>query len=142
MQRKHLLFLDFDGVMHPTSAGTAELFCRAEPLLAALDGSDCAIVISSSWRHHHPLSTLLARLPRGISDRVVGTTGEPHVGRWPRHREIVAYVNGHEPSACWRALDDSRIEFPPGCPELIACDPNHGFGSSQARVLKEWLRDR
>jgi hypothetical protein len=134
-----LLFLDYDGVLHPTSAVDADLFCRAELLLEALGGADCSIVISSSWRHHHPMRSLLARLPPRLAHRVVGATAEPHIGRWPRYHEIVSYAQGYAPAADWRALDDSLIEFPPGCPELIACHPNHGFGKEQFRALRGWL---
>ncbi|HNU11695.1 MAG TPA: HAD domain-containing protein [Rubrivivax sp.] len=139
VETRRLLFLDFDGVLHPTSGGDASLFCRADPLLEALEGADCAIVISSSWRHHHDMSSLLSRLPQRLAARVIGETGEAHVGRWPRYNEIIAFVRGHAPAVNWRALDDSRLEFPPKCRELIACDPNFGFGASECRALKRWL---
>lgn len=84
-----LLFLDFDGVLHPTSGSDANLFCRADSLLEALEGADCAIVISSSWRHHHDMPSLLALLPQRLGARVVGATGAAYVGRWPRYNETL-----------------------------------------------------
>jgi len=39
----------------------------------------------------------------------------------------------------WRALDDSRNEFPPDCPELIAYDPNISMASRQVIALQAWL---
>jgi hypothetical protein len=47
-----LLFLDFDGVLHPASAGREALFSRTSMLEAVLPDDRCRIVMSSSWRHH------------------------------------------------------------------------------------------
>jgi hypothetical protein len=135
-----LLFLDFDGVLHPCSAGVDDHFCRTSLLADALAGSHCRVVISSSWRHHFPLRKLLSSLPMAVQRLVVGATGAPHVGRWPRYNEICTYVRLHSPGSDWRALDDSWIEFPRSCPELIACDPNVGLALAQAEQLRHWLR--
>jgi hypothetical protein len=70
---------------------------------------------------------------------VVGTTGDPHVGRWPRYHEIKTYLARESALADWRALDDSRIEFPTTCRELIACNPNLGIQEAQLERLREWL---
>lgn len=135
----YLLFLDIDGVLHPTSATLSEWFCRAERLAAALAGSPCRVVVSSSWRHHHPLGDIAARLPASLRRAVIGTTGEPCFGRWPRHQEILAFVARHAPDVSWRALDDAWLEFPPGCPQLILCDPNVGIDERQLANLQAWL---
>lgn len=137
-----LLFLDFDGVLHPCSAGVADLFRRKSLLEDALAGSRCRVVISSSWRHHFPLRELVSSLPMAVQHRVVGATGAPHVGRWPRYNEICTYVRLHAPGSDWRALDDSWIEFPRSCPELIACDPNVGMTLIQVDQLRRWLASR
>lgn len=136
-----LLFLDFDGVLHPASARASERFSRFAVLEEALSAAAaCEIVISSSWRHHHPFADLLALFPASIRPLVVGTTGEPCHGRWPRHQEIVAFVRQRCPAARWRALDDSWNEFPPGCRELIVCNPNKGIDLPQATAVRHWLR--
>ena len=138
---RRLLFLDFDGVLHPTSVTESKpLFCREHVLQATLAGTDCEIVISSSWRHHHIPQELLARLSPAIRVRVVGFTGNAHIGKWPRYQEIKNYLmdNGN-PS--WRALDDSRNEFPPGCAQLLWCNPNRGIEGPQVTALNKWLQD-
>ncbi len=139
---RRLVFLDFDGVLHPTSAGPSDLFCQAALLEEVLLGTDCGIVISSSWRHHDPLPEIVARLPRSLQPIVVGATGDPFIGRWPRYNEIKTYIRHHAVGANWRALDDSWIEFPPNCPELIACDPNIGFDRAQEEKLRAWLETK
>lgn len=137
-----ILFLDFDGVLHPGSGVDSGFMCRAPDLEEALSGHDLRIVVSSSWRFHMEMNEILDMLPAGISQRVVAATGDAHIGRWPRFHEIRAWVQVNEPLANWRALDDARLEFPDPCPELIACDPRTGFGSEQAGSLRRWLRAR
>jgi hypothetical protein len=132
------LFLDFDGVLHPSTCAPERLFERAEPLAAALRGVACEVVISSSWRHHHPLPELLQHLPHELAERVIGHTGPAYVGRWARWHEIEAWRALYARGAPWRALDDSTFEFPPQCVELIACDPNLGIAVAQAKALRTW----
>lgn len=134
------LFLDFDGVLHPTSAGQDGLFAQAGMLCEALQDSTCRVVISSSWRHHHPMEALLDRLPAELRRRVIGATGDARMGRWARHQEILAHVARHRLKAPWRALDDSWNEFPPHCPELIVCNPNTGMTSKEMVLVQTWLR--
>ena len=135
-----LLFLDFDGVLHPTSAVRDGYFVRVALLEDALDGSNCELIISSSWRHHHDPAELAEMFPTGLRGRLAACTGDPCFGRWPRYQEIRAYLRTRPGQRSWRALDDSINEFPPGCRELIACDPNVGLASSGVAELRRWLR--
>jgi len=135
-----LLFLDFDGVLHPGSGVDSGFLCCAPDLEEALAGHELRIVVSSSWRFHMEMDEILGMLPPGLAQRVVGATGEAHIGRWPRFHEIRAWVQVNEPNARWRALDDATLEFPSLCPQLIACDPRMGFGVEQASELRRWLR--
>jgi HAD domain in Swiss Army Knife RNA repair proteins len=136
---KRALFLGFDGVLHPTTPTEVNsTFCRATLLESALDGHQCDVVISSSWRHHYSYLELLNFLPTGLQKKVVGVTGGAHIGKWPRFSEIQNYILQHG-CANWRALDDSFLEFPPRCPELIRCNPNDGVTTEQAKLLGIWL---
>jgi hypothetical protein len=130
------LFLDFDGVLHPTSGG--QPFSRLPLLEAALSGYECDIVISSSWRHHHSLQELVEHFPATLRRSVVGTTGPPYIGKWPRYQEILNYCQANGVRD-WVALDDSFLEFPSPCKELILCNPNTGIDAKQLTALKQWL---
>lgn len=137
-----MLFLDFDGVLHPTTTTREKpLFCRTFLLQSALEGSTCDVVISSSWRHHYTHRELLAFLPLSVRTKVVGCTGGAYIGKWPRFNEIKSHLV-HLGNIDWRALDDSFFEFPPSCPELIPCNPNDGIAELQVQVLKQWLAHR
>lgn len=134
-----LIFLDFDGVLHPASAYRTDPFSRAPLLVDALGEREAGIVISSSWRFGYEYRELLAFLPHELSRRVVGTTGDPQFGEHGRYREILHWLREQEAVSEWRALDDAAFEFPKSCPELILCDPNVGIDHLAAAVLRQWL---
>ena len=133
-----LLFLDFDGVLHPTHFAGEDPFNRAHLLEESLAGSDLGIVISSSWRFTHSLEKLQKLLPGSISNLIVGVTGNPVIGKHPRYQEIQNFLQTHGVSS-WRALDDSYWEFPSPCPELIRCNPNTGISEKQIQELRQWM---
>ena len=132
------LMVDFDGVLHPTSADIDQFFCNAASLASTIAGYDCEIVISSSWRHHYSFQDMLEFFPASLGKSVVGTTGPPYIGKWPRYQEILNYCQANGVSD-WRALDDALLEFPSPCKELILCDPNTGLAARQLTALKHWL---
>lgn len=133
-----LLFLDFDGVLHPTHFAGEDPFNKVGLLEAALNDVALGIVVSSSWRFTHSIEKLQKILPSTISNLIVGATGAPVVGAHPRFNEIQAYIHSYGPSD-WRALDDSYWEFPKPCPELIRCNPNTGISEKQILELRQWL---
>ena len=142
-----ILYLDFDGVLHPASGRPEHLFCYAPRLADCLAGREVAIVISSSWRFQYSLQELRALLPRELAARVCGVTGDPVPGQHARWQEILIDVRQRGASvgqgpARWRALDDAFLEFPKNTPELILCHPQTGFGEAQFQALQEWLDAR
>lgn len=134
-----LLFLDFDGVLHPSSPGVEPLFGRAQLLDKILHGIDIPIVISSSWRFTHSIKELQTKLPAMLAKCVVDITGAALMGKHPRHNEILHYLQNKGLTSDWRALDDSYWEFPSGCQELIRCNPNTGIADKQVKELQRWL---
>ena len=133
-----LLFLDFDGVLHPTQLTGESPFNRVHLLEEALVGQELGIVISSSWRFTHNLEKLRKLLPGSISNQIIGVTGPPVIGKYPRFNEIANYMNING-LYDWRALDDSYWEFPSLCLELVKCNPNTGITDKQAKEIKQWL---
>jgi hypothetical protein len=151
MKNKYL-FLDFDGVLHPDRYSLTnydpdrvfknnEIFSQAPILAGLLTEFPCEIVISSSWRFTHSLEEMKAKLPKAIAKNIVGMTGDAYVGPHPRYNEIKEYLTSRNKSLfAWRALDDSKLEFPNGCTDLILCDPNTGITTKQIQELKKWLQ--
>jgi hypothetical protein len=134
---KKVLFLDFDGVLHPTTHGSV-LLSQLPLLESTLEGCDYSMVISSSWRFHMEMENLKKHFSSSVQNKIVGVTGDAYIGAYARFHEINAYAmqNG---ITNWRALDDSYWEFPQGCSQLIRCNPNSGLTQREVKTLIEWL---
>ena len=139
MRRRKTLFLDFDGVLHSNFSPSHQAFSLAPKLAETLAGSSVQIIISSSWRFDRALSERRRLLPKVLAERVVGTTGDPYEGEFARWNEICETVRHHS-ILDWRALDDSKLEFPSAlCPELILCDGRMGLTEPQCAEIARWL---
>ena len=140
MSSQQVVYLDFDGVLHPSSPTDNVLLSRAQLLEPAFENSTASIVISSSWRFTHSLASLKAKLPSFLAKRVIDTTGSPVIGKHARFHEITAHAYSNDAVVQWRALDDSYWEFPSNCEQLIRCNPNTGISTKEIKHLYEWLR--
>ena len=138
MKAKPLLFLDFDGVLHPNGCASKDCFSLLPALAASITPYDLEIVISSSWRHHRSLRYMKKLFPVPLRKRIIGTTGDAIVDSYARWKEIGAYLREY-PTSDWRALDDFDFEFPEDCPQLIHCDGGRGCQSAQLELLETWL---
>ena len=141
---KKLLFLDFDGVLHPNFCPEQNYFCRLDLLIEALGSrtKGLEVIISSSWRFHYSLDEILGYFPESMQRIIAGVTPEVEPGRHQRYREICAYLSQYKRTRDWRALDDDIIGFPKDCMQLITCDHRIGFDSSGAQLLQRWVEGR
>jgi hypothetical protein len=139
---KKLLFLDFDGVLHPNFCQSQDYFSRVDLLIEAIDdrGSELVIIISSSWRFHHSFDEILGYLPSALQRLISGVTPEVEPGCYQRYREICAYLSQYEGSPDWRALDDDVREFPKDCQKQIICNGRIGIDNVGLQLLRNWLK--
>src|SRR5665811_2061019 len=73
VQKPMILFLDFDGVMHPVNQ--TNIFCREEHLARVLrDFPGVEVVISSSWRETHTLKNMQTFFLTDLRSRIIGVT--------------------------------------------------------------------
>jgi HAD domain in Swiss Army Knife RNA repair proteins len=141
MPHRKIVYLDFDGVLHATSLVTEGLLSRVHLLEPLFEDGLAGIVISSSWRFTHSLSSLQAKLPSKLAKCVISMTGDAIIGKHARYREIIKHLHTLEGSIDWRALDDSYWEFPSDCKELIRCNPNTGISPKEIAQLTVWLNN-
>jgi hypothetical protein len=135
-----IIFLDFDGVLHPENHTPETEFCFVGNFADAIRLVDfehgLPIVVSSTWRHHKSLDDLRAKFPPRVMDQVIGVTpylrreeldriddwevtgGEESKSRH-RQREILQWLNAHAPGSKWLAIDDRPEYFHRGCPNLF-----------------------
>jgi len=141
-----LLFLDFDGVLHPKGAGAPQFtqLPLFEAFLRKPEVKDVRIVISSTWRHAYELPKLRAFFSPDIGARILG--GTPTLAsyrtEYERGEEIEAWLGKH-PSAFWVALDDDEEGFAPRLrPRLVLCDGTRGLDESDlANVFAKLFKD-
>lgn len=142
--RAPIVFLDFDGVLHPNLCPPSVWFSRLSLLEEAFEGVDDArIIIASSWRFQHSYTALRRRFPASLRRMLEGTTGAAYVGAHARFHEIQQWMRRQAPGIDddrWRALDDAAFEFPVGCRQLIHCDGAVGIAEREVAVLRDWLR--
>lgn len=128
-----VIFLDFDGVLHPTDYLRFDLVngelvlaedtrcCWSEILWGLIMQYDCRVVIHSSWRESYSLDDLRGLLPSELAKRVVAVTIDGN-----RYESILDYVENAKVMN-YIILDDSADEFPIGCDELLLCDGSTGL---------------
>lgn len=139
----HVIFLDFDGVMHPVGAcvwnADEQAMVSVDPfrwwpaLERILKGSTVPItlVVHSTWRLMWETDEeLLGMLPESMRAFVVGTTDRNDIGR---EKSIVAYTAKHG-IVDSLILDDEAKAFARGLDNLIVCDDQHGV--SDPTVLR------
>ena len=70
-----ILFLDFDGVLHPEHCHESKHFCCLPVLESALrQVPEFKLVITSTWRLQSPLEQLRQRFSSDVAVRIAGTT--------------------------------------------------------------------
>jgi hypothetical protein len=119
-----ILFLDFDGVLHPGNSGTF----RHMPLLMDLMRvcPQLRIVVSSSWRSSHSLADLRSWFPVALHQKIVAVTPELVTDRANRQREIEHWLQQyHVRHFC--ALDDDPRLFEKEWPCLVLTDNAYGM---------------
>jgi HAD domain in Swiss Army Knife RNA repair proteins len=137
-----ILFLDFDGVLHPLNSNRENLFCNVHYLEKSLEVASCKIVITSNWRLTHSVDTMRELLPKKIGELIIGATDIAAAADHQRFVEIQSYLHTHIDSSPvdWRAIDDTPHDFPSECENLIYCDPYSGMSCREQILITQWLK--
>lgn len=143
-----ILFLDFDGVLHPDPCWSEDRHFEKLPALENVlrDFPKIEIVVSSTWRHKRSLDRLRGLFSSDIAPRIIDVT--PDRAQFPelaelvgptylREIEITAWLRcSKEPWRTWVALDDRAHWFRPFCPHLVLCNHDVGFDLQVEMVLR------
>lgn len=162
-----ILFLDFDGVLHPDAVylergrpvlrAEGTLFMWAPQLIAVLaDAPDVRIVLSTSWARELGFSRARDYLPADLQPRVIGSTWHSRMatdvehrplGRetwWDtatRYQQIKRYAD-RAGLKCWGAVDDNPEGWNDAdCAHLVRTQADTGLSDPAAlSCLAELLR--
>lgn len=136
-----VIFLDFDGVLHPVPYAEAEVFCFLDEFLSMLDYfPGVRIVISSSWRFQLNIDELQSMFGRH-GDRLVGVTPDAHLSNFPRLGEILEWIRTNGYQGKWLAIDDAFDEFPDLHPNLFLCDRKVGLDNQSIIQLRSRIAE-
>lgn len=156
MQRNsHVLFLDFDGVLHPDSVyltrqgpalkAEGTLFMWA-PIIANIldDFPMISLVLNTSWVRQLGYKRALGYLPIELQGRVIGASWHSSMAKgwiddnqWDgktRYDQICRYA-ARSQVRHWIALDDDVEGWAESAAQhLITCAPDFGIGSPQTQA--------
>jgi HAD domain in Swiss Army Knife RNA repair proteins len=155
-----ILYLDFDGVLHPSDVWMVNnqpvlqfkddpsltLFCWAPILESILDDIDpvgqIRVVLSTTWAHRFGYERASEHLPESLKSRVIGVTeGFPA----PRITQIITHTEDNQISR-WIAIDDDFGEALQHQEKLIKCSGSLGISSiktqQELRIKLEVLLKR
>lgn len=160
---QRILYLDFDGVLHPAdvyaepgsapalsaaalAAGHA-LFEHAETLAALLEPFPAVrVVLATSWARGFGHAFACSKLPKAVRSRVCASVYDPErhgrgFASMPRGYQVLDDVNYRQPQD-WVALDDDATDWPEDhLQRLIKTDSTKGLGDSLVQLqLSRWLR--
>lgn len=136
-----ILFLDFDGVLHPVGCRASNHFRSSHLLSETLRTyANVRIVVSSSWRRYHRISAL-RRLLGPLGWRVIGKTAAvPLVSTLPqREAACRLWLHAYAPACAWIALDDQPALFSLGCRNLYATNAHLGLCVDDCSLLRKEL---
>lgn len=136
-----ILFLDFDGVLHPDECEAKMFFCHMEKFSALIRDMQphVAIVISSLWRTKYPLKALRKIFPIDIRDSIIDVTPVSRTKKAKRCEEIKAYLNKSNLENVHYAILDDHPEWFRDLRGIITCDPKIGLQDAQCYKLKQWF---
>lgn len=146
-----VLFLDFDGVTHPTGLSSESEKCFSqlpiiEHVLRAFP--DISVVLSTTWRNSFPMEKCLHKFSPDIKARVVDKTpSQPsrhdlpvELFSYDRHLEVFHWLRMHrDPWDKWIALEDQPWRYQPFCPNVMLINPKTGFTVEDASKLTAHL---
>lgn len=125
-----IVFLDFDGVLHPGTAKES-LFCHRDIFENWLsENKSVSVVISSSWREALSLTELREVFREEFQSRIISkclNSSKNTSIEYARYEEILQWIYYNDYQGQWVAIDDAANEFPPNFPKLILTDSNVGL---------------
>lgn len=151
-----LLFIDFDGVLHPApgspAARDSAQFCHLDLLQSwLLERPTVDVVISSSWGQALPFEELQGFFSEELQPRVLGATRALQTDFWAqttsdrrpvfeREAEVRQWLREHAAAhRPWIALDDQAGLFAPLSEHLVLCDGRVGLTQRELDLADEVL---
>jgi hypothetical protein len=141
-----VLFIHFDGVLHPTHSDPSQHFIHLPRLEAVLrQHGALQMALTISCQDGYSLDALRGIFSADITKRIIGGTSSTDVEgeAETRYHQIRVFLHRQGLSRdAWAALDDAQDEFPRGCRQLVLCRPEVGFDEAAECRLRTRLLGR
>lgn len=140
-QQKSILFVDFDGVLHPLNSG--KTFTCAPALWQILECvPDLRVVVSSSWREHQSMERMTTLMTQGggeyLASRIVGKT--PQVANTERGKECEQWLRDNAMGAVkWAIIDDDPLLFNDYRNRVLFTDSHVGLTARSAQRVIDFF---
>jgi len=136
-----ILFLDFDGVLHPELPGRPDDFSSRPHLweiLRACPGVE--VVFATAWRELHSFDELVVFATQGggedLAHRFIGATPVMQDVQYRREAECRQWLaDSGQQGRPWLALEDFDSYFSPACPTLYMVDYRTGLTEPDVAML-------
>lgn len=145
-----ILFLDFDGVLHPEHCHESKHFCCLPVLEDALRHlPQWQVVITSTWRLQQSLDQLRSRFSADIAAKVIGDTSRfsalvdvpSTLVSYEREAECHAWLRENDMSYLpWLAIDDRSWLYRPFCKSLFLVNGRTGLTAVEGEQLEGRMR--
>lgn len=145
-----ILFLDFDGVLHPEHCHESKHFSCLPVLEDALrQVPQWQVVVASTWRLQQPLDQLRGRFSADIAARVIGDTPRfstlvdvpSTLVSYEREAECHAWLRENDMSYLpWLAVDDRSWLYRPFCKSLFLVNGKTGLTAVTGEQLEGRMR--
>ena len=140
---RKIIFLDFDGVLHPDGVAKFSRLPVLERFLVEMP--DAEVVVSSTWREDHTLDQLRDIFSPPLRSRITGVTPSLDDGYdlGGRQSEILTFLANEglsDTNCCWIALDDNAMFFEDSCQNLVLTDSSIGFTEQEGEQLIAWYK--
>lgn len=140
-EERHILFVDFDGVLHPLNSG--KTFTCTPWLWQILECvPDLSVVVSSSWREHQSMERMVALMTQfggeHLAHRIIGKT--PQIANTERGKECQQWLreNAME-SVKWAVIDDDPMLFNSFDGRVFFSDPKLGLTAHGAQRVIDYF---
>lgn len=148
-----VLFLDFDGVLHPLGS-SSRFFCHVPKLLPLFrEAANLRVVVTSDWRFSHEDEELREELgdlgaffwastPKIENLHQTHFPGDPEI-RQTRQREILWFLHKHPEIRKWLAVDDIPDLYEESFlhQHVVHTNPHTGLEDCHIELIRQYFQE-
>ncbi len=142
---KGLIFLDFDGVLHPEYPQKLELLTKLPDFCTTYSKMfpHVGIVISSSWRNHYSLYVLKKIFPKEIRNLVLGITPRQiNEKKIPRCKEIEEFIKTNNFVGLPYIILDDRPDWFVNQKNILSINGKYGIEKFHTSKMLDWYKQK